>query len=79
MAVGLPPWVWVLLAMGLGFAHGGGDSGLLHLVSIVLMVDWCYSLSTFFILFFFWVLMVDYGLLAVVVSGVCSAIVVGLW
>ena len=79
MAVGLPPWVWVLLAMGLGFAHGGGDSGLLHLVSIVLMVDWCYSLSTFFFLFFCWVLMVDYGLLAVVVSGVCSAAVVGMW
>ena len=39
--------------MGLGFAHGGGDSGLLHLVSIVLMVDWCYSLSTFFFFFFF--------------------------
>ena len=34
--------------MGLGFAHGGGDRGLLHLVLIVLMVDWCYSLSTFF-------------------------------
>ena len=48
MAVGLPPWVWVLLAMGLGFAHGGGDRGLLHLVLIVLMVDWCYSLSTSF-------------------------------
>ena len=48
MAVGLPPWVWVLLTMGLGFAHGGGDRGLLHLVLIVLMVDWCYSLSTSF-------------------------------
>ena len=76
MAVGLPPWVWVLLTMGLGFAHGGGDRGLLHLVLIVLMVDWCYSLSTFF--FFFWVSMVDYGLLVVVVSGVCSAAVVDL-
>ena len=48
VAVGLPPWVWVLLAMGLGFAHSGGDRGLLHLVLIVLMVDWCYSLSTSF-------------------------------
>ena len=63
--------------MGLGFAHGGGNSGLLHLVLIVLMVDWCFSLSTFF--FFFWVLMVDYGLLVVVVSSVCSVVVVGLW
>ena len=63
--------------MGLGFAHGGGDRGLLHLVLIVLMVDWCYSLSTFFL--FFWVSMVDYGLLVVVVLGVCSAAVVGLW
>ena len=87
MAVGLPPWVWVLLAIGLGFAHDGGDCGLLHLVLIVLMVDWCYSLSTFFFFFFFFVflvLMVDYGLLlvvvvVVVVSGVCSAAVVGLW
>ena len=88
MAVGLPPWVWVLLAIGLGFAHDGGDCGLLHLVLIVLMVDWCYSLSTFFFVvvfvFVFLVLMVDYGLLlvvvvVVVVSGVCSAAVVGLW
>ena len=47
MAMGLPSWVWVLPAMGLGFAHGGRDHGLLHLV---LMVDWCYSLSiSFFI------------------------------
>ena len=75
MAVGLPPWVWVLLTMGLGFAHGGGDRGLLHLVLIVLMVDWCYSLSTFFL---FLVVTVDYGLL-VMASGVCSAAVVGLW
>ena len=37
--------------MGLGFAHGGGDRGLLHLLLIVLMVDWCYSLSTFFFFF----------------------------
>ena len=29
--------------------------------------------------FFFLVLMVDYGLLVVVVSGVCSAMVVGSW
>ena len=29
--------------------------------------------------FFFWVLMVDYGLLVVVVLGVCSAMVVGSW
>ena len=63
--------------MGLGFAYGGKDRGLLHLVLIVLMVDWYHSLSTFF--FFFLVLMVDYGLLVVGVSGVCSAIVVGLW
>ena len=50
MAVGLPSWVWVLLTMGLGFAHGGGDHGLLHLVLIVLTVDWYYSLSiSFFI------------------------------
>ena len=55
MAMGLPSWVWVLLAMGLGFAHGGRDHGLLHLV-----------------------LMVDYGLLVVVVSGVCSVAMVGL-
>ena len=53
VAVGLPPWVWVLLAMGLGFAHGGRDHGLLHLVLIVLMVDWCYSLSTFLFCFVF--------------------------
>ena len=32
-----------------------------------------------FFLFLFLVLMVDYGLLLVVVSGVCSATVVGLW
>ena len=77
--------------VGLGFAHDGGDRGLLHLVLIVLMVDWCYSLSTFF--FFFWMLMADYGLLVVVVvvvvlgmcsavvvvSGVCSAAMVDLW
>ena len=31
------------------------------------------------VFFFFWVLMVDYGLLVVVVSGVCSAAVVGSW
>ena len=37
--------------MGLGFAHGGGDHWLLHLVLIVLMVDWCYSLSTSFFFF----------------------------
>ena len=53
VAVGLPPWVWVLLSMGLGFAHNGGDCGLLHLVLIVLMVDWCYSLSTFLFCFVF--------------------------
>ena len=68
--MGLPLWVWVLLAVGLGFAHGCGDHRLMHLVLIVLMVDWCYSLSTFF---FFLVLMVDCGLLVVVVSSVCSA------
>jgi len=48
----------------------------------VLMVDWCYSLSISFFLFLFsstLLLMVDYGLLVVVVSGVCSAAVVGLW
>ena len=39
--------------MGLGFAHDGGDCGLLHLVLIVLMVDWCYSLSTFLFCFVF--------------------------
>ena len=38
--------------MGLGFAYGGKDRGLLHLVLIVLMVDWYYSLSTFFFFFF---------------------------
>ena len=68
--------------MGLGFAHDGGDHGLLYLVLIVLMVDWCYSPSTFFfflVMFLFLVLMVDYGLLVVVVLGVCSAAVVGLW
>ena len=53
VAVGLPPLVWVLLSMGLGFAHDGGDCGLLHLVLIVLMVDWCYSLSTFLFCFVF--------------------------
>ena len=37
---------------GFGFCLCGGDRGLLHLVLIVLMVDWYYSLSTFF--FFFW-------------------------
>ena len=63
--------------MGLGFAHSHGDCGLLHLVLIVLMVDWCNSLSTFF--FCFLVLMVDYGLLVVMVSSVCRAAVVGLW
>ena len=70
--MGLPPWCLLIVAVGLGFAHGGGDRGLLHLVLIVLMVDWCYRLSTFFF-------MVDYGMLLVVVSGVCSAAVVGLW
>ena len=52
VAMGLPSWVWVLPAMGLGFAHGGRDHGLLHLV---LMVDWCYSLSisSFFFFSFF--------------------------
>ena len=36
--------------MGLGFAYGGKDRGLLHLVLIVLTVDWYYSLSiSFFI------------------------------
>ena len=39
--------------VGMGFAHGGGDRELLHLVLIVLMVDWCHSLSTFFFFFFF--------------------------
>ena len=39
VVVGLPLWVWVLLSMGLGFAHDGGDRGLLHLVLIMLMVD----------------------------------------
>ena len=29
--------------------------------------------------FFFWVWMLDYGLLVVVVLGVCSAVVMGLW
>ena len=56
MAMRLASWIWVSLAIGLGFAHGGGDRGLLHLV-----------------------LMVDFGLLVVVVSSVCSAAVVGLW
>ena len=82
VAVGLPLWVWVSFAISLGFPHGGGDRGLLHLVLIVLMVDWCYSLSISFFLFLFsstLLLMVDYGLLVVVVSGVCSAAVVGLW
>ena len=59
MAVGLPPWVWVLLSMGLGFAHDGGDRGLLHLVLIMLMVDWRYSLSTIFFFFFFFFFGVD--------------------
>ena len=73
--MGLPPWCLLIVAVGLGFAHNGGDRGLLHLMLIVLMVDWCYSLSTFFL---FLVVTVDYGLL-VVASGVCSAAVVGLW
>ena len=48
--MGLPLWVWVSFAMSLGFAHGDGDHGLLHLVLIVLTVDWYYSLSiSFFI------------------------------
>ena len=48
--MGLPPWCLLIVAVGLGFAHGGGDRGLLHLVLIVLMVDWCYSLHFFFFL-----------------------------
>ena len=51
--MGLPPWCLLIVAMGLGFAHDGGDRGLLHLVLIVLMVDWCYSLSTFLFCFVF--------------------------
>ena len=77
--MGLPPWCLLIVAMDWGFAHDGGDRGLLHLVLIVLMVDWCYSLSTFFFFFLlYFVVTVDYGLL-VVASGVCSAAVVGLW
>ena len=38
--------------MGLGFALAGGDRGLLHLVLIVLIVDWCYNLSTSSFFFF---------------------------
>ena len=79
--MGLPPWCLLIVAVGLGFAHVGGDRGLLHLVLFVLLVDWCYCISTFFFFFFlllFLVVTIDYGLL-VVASGVCSAAVVGLW
>ena len=62
--MGLLSWVWVWVCCGSGFAIVGcGDCGLLH----------------FFFFFFFLVLMVDYGLLVVVVSGVCSATMVGSW
>ena len=43
---------------------------------------WCLVFDGLGAFFFFWVLMVDYGLLVVVVvSGVCSAalVVVGIW
>ena len=49
--MGLPLRCLLIVAVGLGFAHDGGDRGLLHLVLIVLMMDWCYSLSTFFFVF----------------------------
>ena len=40
---------------------------------------WVWVCHCGLLFFFFGVLMVDYGLLVVVVLGVCSATVVGLW
>ena len=65
MGLGLLSRVWVWVCCGSGFAAVGcGDCGLI--------------LFLFFFSFFL-VLMVDYGLLVVVVSSVCSATVVGSW
>ena len=50
MGLGLPPWVcsswvWVLLAVGLGFARDGGDHGLLFFFFFLgLVVDICWFL-----------------------------------
>ena len=69
-------------ALDVGVAVGGEG------VSLLVWVWVCYHGCGFRLavagcgdrgLLFFWVLMVDYGLLVVVVLGVCSAVVVGLW
>ena len=69
-------------AVDVGVAVGGEG------VSLLVWVWVCYHGCGFGLavagcgdrgLLFFWVLIVDYGLLVVVVLGVCSAVVVGLW
>ena len=56
---------------------GCGDRGLLFFFLVLMEGEGGVDGLVFF--FFFWGLMVDYGLLVVVVLGVCNVAVVGLW
>ena len=81
MGLGLLSWVWVWVYRGSrsGFATAGyRDRGLLFFLVVLMVREGSVNGLRFFF-FFFLVLMVDYGLLVVVVSDVCSAAVVGSW
>ena len=86
--MGLLVWVWVCChGCGFGFTVGLAMGLPLRVIGIVgcsfflvvLMVREGSVNGLRFFFFFFLVLMVDYGLLVVVVSDVCSAAVVGSW
>ena len=61
-----------------GGAMGGEGVGLLVWVWVCCHGSG-FAVAGCFFFFFLCVLMVDYGLLVVVVSSVCSAAVVGMW
>ena len=84
MGLGLLSWVWVWVCRGsrLGFTIVGcRDRGLrFFFFLVVLMVEeGGVNDLDFYLFIYLLLLMVDYGLLVVVVSGVSNVVVVGLW
>ena len=72
------PWRWGLPWVVKGWVYWYGSRFAVMGVGLGLPPRVLGLVGCFFF-FFFLVLMVDYGLLVVVVSSVCSAVVVGLW